>query len=199
HGQIESAFPNYGLHYERVTNQYGDNDEISPSTIVTPKYLARTLISMLLQAPDEARGRPDSFTENNYAKLFAKHSRPAMFANAVLVMRRVEKFVSVHVPIRNDQTNLKYYVAADVMCSALKKGHIQRGMLANLKLEKITDDLLNKSLERVKGIYDTLIANDDEEPDQIAKGKDMVSMLRQLLEAKYPMNETTKREARAGS
>src|SRR5207247_8429051 len=49
HDKIEAALPSFGFHYERVKNQYYDEDKVIKSSIITLGYLNRALIAMFMQ------------------------------------------------------------------------------------------------------------------------------------------------------
>lgn len=187
HDRIEMALPRFGFNYERVKNQYHDNDNVPKDSIITLGYLNRALIAIFLQEPQQARGGPGKYVDRHYNKLFSQGSKPEFFGNTLLLMKRVEGFVKANVPVRNDQTNLKYYMAFDAACCIAKKSHIQRGTVTNMKLEKVTDELLASSLARVKHVYETLRDELAEEPDVVAKGGQMTGRLKERLKQIYPI------------
>jgi len=186
HDRIEMALPSFGLNYERVKNQYGDNDNISKDSIITLGYLNRALIAIFLQEPQQARGGPKKYVERYYKKIYSEGSKPEFFGHTLQLMKKVDEFVEANVPIRNDQTNLKYYVALDVTCSVARKSHMQRAVIANMKMDRVTDELLHKSLSRVQKIYGDLIKELDEEPDVVAKGSELTQRLKEKLRKAYP-------------
>jgi hypothetical protein len=187
HDKIEAALPSFGFYYERVKNQYYDDGTVHRDQIVTLPYLTRAIIAIFMEDPGAARGGPDKFAEKHYVKMFKPTSKPEFFGHIAQIMKRVDAFLATKVTLKNDRTNLCYYVAYDVTCSALKRCRLQRGLITDLKLEKITDQLLDASLKRVDGIYRKLIAQEIE-PDVVGKGRDFTNHLKAKLEKAYPAN-----------
>jgi len=192
HDNIESAMPNFGFHYERVKNQYYDDETIVRTKIITLGYLTRALIAVLLQEPGQARGGPGKFVARHYNKIFNRNSKPELFGHTAQLMKRVEAFVVSNISTRNDQTNLKYYVAMDAVCALAKRHHIQRATITRMKTDKLTDELLKKSLDRVKAIYDQLI-REGVGPDLAAKGGELTARLKRKLMGVYALNGRTSR------
>lgn len=186
HDNIEAALPHYGFYYERVKNQYYDDDKVSKGAIITLGYLSRALIAIVMEEPHQARGGPAKYVDRHYTKMFNRNSKPEFYGNTVKLMKRVEKFVEENVKARNDRTNLKYYVAFDAACSFAKKSHLQRAVLTNLKLDKLSNELLHRSLARVQKIYRDLIKKRDEAPDVVAKGGHITIGLKGKLRVAYP-------------
>jgi hypothetical protein len=125
HGMIESAFPKFGFYYERVKNQYYDNDKIDRSKIVTLDYLTRALIAILMQRPEQAKGSPTQFVKKNYSKVFSHSSKPEVFGNVVRIMKIVDEFIVSRIEARTDRANIRYHLAFDAVCSVLRKSSIQ--------------------------------------------------------------------------
>lgn len=187
HDKIEAALPSFGFHYERVKNQYYDDETVRRDQTVTLPYLTRAIIAIFMQEPGAARGGPDKFAEKHYIKMFKPTSKPEFFGHIAQIMKRVDAFLATKVILKNDRTNLCYYIAYDVTCSALKRCRLQRGLITDLKLKKITDQLLDASFKRVDRIYRKLIAQDIE-PDVVGKGRDFTNHLKAKLEKAYPIN-----------
>jgi hypothetical protein len=122
HEKIEIAFPAFGLYYERQKNQYFDDDK-EREKIITLPYLIQSLIAIVLQRPDQARGRPTQFGEKEYEKIFRESDKPDLYAHVVLLMKRVEKFLRTRQPSleRSEQYNLKFHVALRATCAILAR------------------------------------------------------------------------------
>lgn len=189
HDMIESAFPKFGFHYERVKNQYYDNDKMERSRIVTLDYLTRALIAILMQRPEQARGSPTQFVKKNYSKVFSRTSKPEVFGNVVRVMKIVDAFVSARVESKTERANIRYHLAFDAVCSSLRKSAIQRGMIVSLKPDETIQRVLDESLERVRRVYSETIVKKNLVPDVVAKGPDFVGALKRELEARFPQKK----------
>jgi hypothetical protein len=72
HDAIEAALPTFGFYYERVKNQYYDDDNVPRSQIVTLDYLTRALVAIIMQKPEQARGSPGQFVQRHYKPLLSK-------------------------------------------------------------------------------------------------------------------------------
>jgi hypothetical protein len=139
-----------------------------------------------MEEPHQARGGPAKYVDRHYTKIFHRSNKPEFYGNTIKLMKRVERFVEDNVPLRNDRTNLKHYVAFDAACSLAKKSHMQRALLTNMKLDKLNNELLHRSLARVQKIYRDLIKERDEEPDVVAKGGHITNRLKEKLHSAYP-------------
>ena len=197
HDKIETALPNFGFYYERVKNQYYEDETVQSRQIVTLPYLTRAIIATFMGDPGAARGGPDKFSQKHYGKMFSHSSKPEFFGNIAKTMRRVDEYLVSHVPLKNDRTNLAYYVAYDVVRSMIKREHLQRAMISQLKVEKLSDAALEASLKRADSIYRELISKGIE-PDVVGKGRDFANRLRQELLEKYPAKLRAKRTSTLG-
>jgi hypothetical protein len=184
HDMIEAAMPDFGYYYERVKNQYYDDDK-ERSKIVTLDYLTRSLVAILMQHPEQARGSPKQFVQRHYNKIFNPRSKPEVFGHTVKLMKLVDQFVESRVEGKTHRANLKYYVGLDAICSVSKKSSIRPSTIVALKLEKLTPAVLEGSLMRVKRIYDDLLAKGIV-PDLVAKGGDFIAELKKDLEGRFP-------------
>jgi hypothetical protein len=185
HDKIEAALPKFGYFYERVKNQYYDDETVPRSQIVTLDYLTRALVAILMQHPEQARGSPGQFVQRHYKKIFSHTSKPEVFGNTVKLMKIVDEFISARIEPKTDRANIRYYLALDAICSVTKKSNIQRSMIAGLKVEKVTTALLEASLARVTRIYES-IRSKGIVPDLVAKGGEFVAVLKREIEVKYP-------------
>jgi len=199
HFNIELAFPAYNLYYERVKNQY-DDDKTPTGQIVTFPYLMKALMSVVLLEPNQARGRPDTFGEREYNRLFNDSYKPDRYVKAALLMKRVENYLTGHQPKidRRDFNNIKYHVAMYAGCLLCKSSEYLGTKIGALRLDEkyqlvdATDKLLKKSLDHVLKEYNRLIKEKppgqehDNDPDQIAKGTDMAANLKKQIESEFP-------------
>ena len=184
HDMIEAALPAFGYYYERVKNQYYDDDK-ERSKIVTLDYLTRSLVAILMQHPEQARGSPKQFVQRHYTRIFSQSSKPEVFGHTVQLMKLVDQFVESRIEGKTHRANLKYYIALDAVCTVTKKSSIQRGTIVALKLEKVTSPILEGSMIRVKRIYDDLLTKGIV-PDLVAKGGEFVAQLKNQLEERFP-------------
>jgi hypothetical protein len=200
---LEDSFPAHGLFYERVKNQYYgiDNAETPTGQIVTFPYLMKALMAILLQSPDQARGRPDTFAEKEYKQLFPENRKPVVFANAAHLMLGVDAFLANYTPKieRRDLTNMRYYVAMIAGATLCNCSQPTSTQLGKLKREDMTDSVFKACLTVVQAEYQRLIKDkpkgqvEDNDPNKIAKGPLLADELKaDLLKTLPPRFLTTK-------
>jgi hypothetical protein len=185
HDAIEAALPTFGFYYERVKNQYYDDDNVPRSQIVTLDYLTRALVAIIMQKPEQARGSPGQFVQRHYKQIFSHTCKPEVFGHTIQLMKKVDDFVVARVEAKTDRANLKYYLALDAICSVAKRSTIQRGTIAKLKADKLTQEVLEGSLSRVQRIYEHIRAR-GVVPDLVAKGGEFVFELKRQLDERFP-------------
>jgi len=185
HDKIEAALPSFGFYYERVKNQYYDDDSIPRAQIVTLEYLTRALVAILMQHPEQARGSPGQFVQKHYSRIFSHTSKPEVFGHTVQLMKRVDDFIASRVEAKTDRANLRYYLALHAICTATRRSSIQRATIAKLRPEKVSDEVLAWSLARVQSSYERIRARGIV-PDLVSKGGDFIAEVKKELEAKYP-------------
>ena len=189
HEKIEMAFPAFGLFYERTKNQYFDASH-ERDKIITLPYMIQALIAIVLQRPDQARGRPASYGEKEYDRLFGENDKPILYANVALLMKCVEVFLRSHQQQgtgleRSHQYNIKFYVALYAACSLLKEATPQRSRFESMDLTAATDAMLTKCCEDVDSEYQDLISAGEGDADQVAKGTTLTERIKKNLATRF--------------
>jgi hypothetical protein len=136
-----------------------------------------------MQRPEQARGSPGHFVENNYKKLFNHASKPEVFGHAVQIMKVVDEFLESRIATKTDRANLRYYLALDAVCTLAKKSAIRRSIIVGINADTLTTQLLEICLIRVQIIYENL--KKTTVPDLVAKGGDFVAELKKQIENRY--------------
>lgn len=176
HRDIEAYLQPHGLFYDRRKNHY-KNEGKPIEKIVSIPHLAQSVMAIALQRPNDARARPSSLLKRNedYEKVFNRAYPIALYLTCALVMRRVDDFVRSEVAALStkDQTNLRFYVAMDVACTALGKVAPTPQDVAGLNLTSITDEMIGQAEKRVAAMYQALGPT-----DQTAKGTELVGNLK---------------------
>jgi hypothetical protein len=90
---IEDRLRLYGLHYDRKKGEYRRLKKPLHS-IVGMGTLAQAVIAIIIQKPDEARGRPQSYVGKNAAEVYDEKVELDLYAAAILIDRQVEKYLS---------------------------------------------------------------------------------------------------------
>lgn len=175
HRHIETLLRNHNLFYDRRKNFY-KNEGRPIARIVQPLSLAQTIMSIVLQRPNDARGRPNSVLDKSYAEIFNAEYSLNLFADCALFMRKVNSFLlSPDLGItRTDRTNLRWYLAMQYSRILTAKDIPSHKELTNMK---IPED--NKSLQiaydGVNKAYLTMGRT-----DLIAKGPELLREVKKL-------------------
>lgn len=175
HRNIETILRNYNLFYDRRKNFY-KNEGRPIARIVQPLTLAQTIISVVLQQPDDARGRPNSVLEKSYDRIFSEQYPLQLFSVCALLVRKVNSFLlSPELGItRTERGDLRWYVA-------MQYSRVMTGMdiPTHNELVKITlpndDHLLRLSYNRVSKAYHSLGGT-----HEVAKGTELLKEVKKL-------------------
>lgn len=170
HRQIEGVLRAYNLYYDRRRNYY-KNEGVRISQILRPMILAQTVISVLLQRPDDAKGRPTTVLKKEYERVFNPKYSLNLFVNCALLIKKVDQFLSKQIPIRYHRSNLRWYVAMVYAQALTNKNNPRHIDLSEIEIPGDEEALIS-SLEKVKKEYELL-----GESDIVAKGTELVAKL----------------------
>jgi hypothetical protein len=177
--QIEMALKTHDLYYDRRKNYYR-NQGISLQKIVTIGAMAQSVAAIVLQQPDNARARPTTVAEKNYASLFSEKFPIEMYPNCALVLKRVDAYLDGLALSRAERLNLLFYVSMCAVCVALKSVKPQRASIAGMDVALLTDALLKSTFETVTAEYKKLGGD-----DKVAKGPELVAALKAKLVSEF--------------
>lgn len=183
HRDIEEYLSPFGIYYDRRKNSQ-KNLGRPVEKIVSISLLAQSIMAIALQRPDDARARPSTLLkkDEDYKLLFSVEHPIEVYFVAAKVIKAVQSNLRLRNDlIQKDRTNLLFYVAMHVAASLVKKAKPTIKELAGIKVDALTDEVLQASFNDVKVIYDGLGAS-----DQIAKGTQLLSRLKQELSNQYP-------------
>lgn len=114
HHRIEDLFKQADLYYDRRKGVYKDRGK-PISKIVSVTELIQSVVSIILQQPDDARRRPSDYLikDENYNDVFSADNFPLnIYLKCVQIMRKVQQFIQ---PLKNlertEKLNLKFYIA----------------------------------------------------------------------------------------
>ena len=152
HKDIEIYLGYQHLYYERQKNFY-KNDGRSKDKIITIQYLAQAVAAILLQEPNNSRGRPTNLMQDKekHDKIFSPKYPFEFYLNCILVMKRIDMFLQKEAPenIKNEKSNIRFHVATFVTAIrlGLKKPDADKiaselqvdGIEANLLLDCATE------------------------------------------------------------
>lgn len=175
HRDIEEFFKKVDLFYDRRRGHYRDQGK-PIRKIVSVNAVAQSVISILLQRPDDARARPGDYfkIDARYDAVFDNPKIPVpAYLACVQIMQRVEQHMTQHNVESSDKKNLKFYVAALL---ARELTGLAMPIYAKLPSpSKIDDSLIESCFRRVDKIYQSLSKKADK--DGVARGANMLKRL----------------------
>ncbi len=175
HRNIEALLRNFNLFYDRRKNFY-KNEGRPIARIVQPLTLAQTIISIVLQQPDDARGRPNSVLEKSYEKIFSAQYPLQLFSICALLIRKVNSFLlSPEWGItRTERGDLRWYLAMQYSRSLTRMDVPTHNELVKITLPN-DDRLLRLSYDRVNKTYRSLGGT-----HEVAKGTELLKEVKKL-------------------
>jgi hypothetical protein len=173
HREIEGLLRSYNLFYDRRKNQY-KNEGKPIARMIQPLALAQTIISIILQRPDDARARPTTTLINQYDAVFNTDHPLPFFVQCSLLYKKVEGFLSSKdiAITRNDRSNLRWYLVMDYARRLTGKPSPSVGDIEKIAIP-LDDELLKSAHKTVDCFYRSLGAN-----DEVAKGSEFVAQLK---------------------
>jgi len=176
HRDIEQYLKSFGLFYDRRKNFY-KNEGKGIDKIISIPYLAQAVMAIALHRPDSAPARPSSLLkdESDYKKVFSDQYPLQLYAECVMLMKRVDTFLRYDVVgiNRKDQTNLRFYVAMLAARKLAGGNYLRAGKMVSLAFEKLTDRELAVVTNETKTAYGELGSS-----DQAAKGPELLKKLK---------------------
>ena len=184
HHKIEDTFMTAGLFYDRRKGFYKDKGK-PIAKIVSPTELIQSMISILLQHPDDARRRPSDYLSKDelYPLVFGPDKFPlGIYLKTVEIMRRVQSYIQKFSDLdRTEKLNLKFYVAMLVACEITRESIPSVESVEQISIDDISDSLLSECVEVIRNIYKRLTKK-----GETAKGPDVLKMLKQYINKKFP-------------
>ena len=184
HFDIEEKFRLYGLFYERRKGEYRELKK-PVDQIISIQTLARAVMAILLQQPNNAYGTPSRVLKSDYEKVFCDAHNRDMFVASMILQRQVDKFLAGRGDELKDVVSIiRYYVSMAVACTLLKKASVPNSKsLASLLpvAQKPLDETLLKDCT-------TLVMNSYKKhgaTETVAKGAEMRETILKELKAKF--------------
>ncbi|BBQ02434.1 hypothetical protein BSFA1_75620 (plasmid) [Burkholderia sp. SFA1] len=184
HRDIEDYLTPFGLYYDRRKNSQKQLGRPADK-IISISLMAQAMMSIVLQRPDDARARPSSLIkkDDDYSKIFSTELPIEAYLVAATLVKAAQACLRARDDLTpKDRNNLLFYVAAHAAAVLCERARPSAKRLAEIKADKVTDAQINASIEIVNELYKRLGAN-----DQVAKGHEMLTGLRQILETAYPI------------
>lgn len=188
HRDIEHLLTTYDLYYDRRKGYYKDLGR--PITkIVSVNLMAQAMVAIVLQRPDDARARPGDYfkTDTRYRAIFDSPSITLpVYVKCILLMRRIEKYLSDKGVRAADAKNIKFHMATDLTCELTRVSRPWPAKLLDMPdVATLEDSAIDASFGRVQRIYDELAAAGTDR-DAIARGPDFLRALLSDIRRRFP-------------
>ena len=178
HRDIEQYLFGKDLYYDRRKNYYKNRGKPRDCIISIP-FLAQSVMAIVLRRPDMARARPSTLLkkDDDYKTIFDPKHRIRLYFVCAEAMRRVEVFLKGSTELApKDRTNLRFYLGMYAVLSCTHLATPSPRMVAELDLDALSTECLERGLGHVQSEYERLGAN-----DQVAKGPDLRDVLLALV------------------
>ena len=184
HFDIEEKFRLFNLYYERRKGEYRELKK-PVDQIISIQTLARAVIALLLQQPNNAYATPSRVLKAEYEKVFSEHHNRDMFVACILMQRQVDKYLADQgEDVKEVKSIVRYYVSMAAACSLLKKtaGIDDKAIASLLPItnKPLDSTMLAACTSMVLGSYMSLGGT-----ETVAKGPDMRETLINQLKAAF--------------
>ena len=179
---IEQFFEAKGLYYDRRKN-YHKNLGRPMDRIISIPYLAQAVMAIVLQEPNNSRGRPSSLIKINddYKRVFSEHYPIALYVECIQLMRAVDTFLrSDQVPehISENRSNVRFQLAMFAAAMKAKQSPISPKDLPQRQVSGIDFNYLKLCLPHVWEILEKLREAQGVDRDRIAKSNEFDEALK---------------------
>jgi hypothetical protein len=183
HRDIETFLAPHSLYYDRRKNSQKQAGR-SVEQIISIGAMAQSMMSIVLQRPDDARARPSSLIkdEKDYLAIFNAHHPIKIF----LIAAKLTKVAHSHLRTRaelapRDRTNLLFYLVMIASVALTQSAAPKLDQLVLINPDQINNELMKECLDILQPVYEKLGAN-----DKISKGAELLVALRQDIAKRYP-------------
>jgi hypothetical protein len=181
HWDIEDSFKLYGLFYDRRKGEYR-NRRKPISKIISIPTLAKAVMAIKRQRPDDARARPQSVLnkEDVYSEVFNdKYSRD-LYVACVHLDRQVDQYLNGREDLTSEtHRDIRYYVDMWLICKLAHSAAPSVEQIVNLRpqfVKGLPVDQIQEACAVVLEEYGKLGGN-----DKVAKGTDLRKALMDKL------------------
>ena len=175
HRDIETFLAPYSLYYDRRKNSQKQAGR-PVEQIISIGAMAQSMMSILLQRPDDARARPSSLIkhDSDSSAIFNTNHPIKIFLIAALLLKAAQSYLKTCDDLApKDRTNLLFYLV--MICSVVltRQAVPNIGQLVAIDPDRINHALMKDGLDILAPIYRELGAN-----DRISKGTELLATLR---------------------
>ncbi len=186
HYKIEQYFGLNDLFYDRRKNYYKNQNKPKDKIISIP-YLAQAIAAMLLQRPNDSRGRPINLVKNPnvYDRIFNDEYPIEVYLECTRFMKGIDDFlVSDDAPeyVRGHEVNVRYQLAMFASAIKARQLRITPRYIQTNGLGQANAELLTKCLKHVWEILQSQRGVDrDRDEDRVAKSPEFDEALKVRL------------------
>ena len=177
---IEDTLRGLGLFYDRRRN-YHKNRGRPIAKIVTPLYLAQSIIAIELQRPNDARASPSSVLSKDRKKIFRANKPLQVYTVCARLMRQVDDYLKtpgleVDRPTRS---NIRFYIGMVVSCDLTQKAEPAVKQIKEID-PPVEESVLSNAYELVHEVYQSRGGT-----DRTAKGGELLADLKRRMASSY--------------
>jgi hypothetical protein len=183
HFDIEEKFRLYSLFYERRKGEYRELKK-PVDQIISIQILARAVMALLLQQPNNAYATPGRVLKSDYESVFDENYNRDMFLACMLIHRQADKHLASRDDLKSIRSIIRYYVSMVTACTLLKKADppSDRNLASLLpQAAKLIDTkIIDGGIDRVLAAY-----KKHGETETAAKGPEMRGTILKQLKADF--------------
>jgi hypothetical protein len=192
--KIEDYFQANDYYYERRKNYY-KNLKKPKSRIVSITFLAQAVMAVVLQEPNNSRGRPSTLLsdDDDYQRVFDPEYPLALFLECVKFMKLVDDFLrSDDAPryISGNESNIRFQLAMFV--AVMKAGRLRPrpSSIPNISLDEVDKTFFRKCVRHVWEVFGSFRKTQKFTASKISKSPDFDQALKDRLR-EILVDETT--------
>ncbi|MBI3158447.1 MAG: AIPR family protein [Chloroflexi bacterium] len=186
HYAIEEFLGLNDFYYDRRKNFY-KNQGRQKDKIISIQYLAQAVAAILLQRPNDSRGRPINLITNQslYERIFSEDYPIRLYLECTKFMREIEKFLnSGLIPdhIRGHEVNVRFQLAMFASAVKIKRLRPTTYYINKYGIGDADEEFLTKCLNHVWEVLQSLRGPDkDIDEDKMAKSADFDEALKKQI------------------
>jgi hypothetical protein len=191
HRELEQAFHTKGLYYDRRKGHYRDQGK-PVDQIVSIIEVLQSMLSIVLQRPDEARARPRDYVkyDDPYKSVFASKSSLTLYMKTTEICRRVKEFLADKQLESIHRRNIYFYLCMYVCCEVTASAYVNPSAIEKLDVSKLSNDVLEAGYLRVSKKYESLAekskdSGGEKDYDSVAKGPSLLKALQVELKRRF--------------
>jgi hypothetical protein len=195
HRDLEEVFKKAGFFYDRRKGFHKDQGK-PIDRIISVTATAQAVISVLLQRPTDARGRPGSYfkADERYKSIFGEGVFPLeVYLTCVQLVHTVERFLEKEGVKRGDIKNIKFYIAALLGRRLTETIKVPAQRLLGVDVSKIDEQVMSITYMFVNHEYEKQTESADR--DNVAKGSMLWTHLDLNSRKWFPRRKSNKNES----